>query len=49
MKLLKIGKTYEKRDIIGVYVTFGKENRKGKNSVFVEGGIHAREWLVPSS
>lgn len=46
VKLLNIGKTYENRDIIGVHVSFSKINSVGKRSIFIEGGIHAREWLV---
>lgn len=46
VKLLKVGKTYENKDIVGVHVSFHKENSKGKRSVFIEGGIHAREWFV---
>lgn len=46
VKLLNIGKTYENRNIIGVHVTFSKRNAFVKKSVFIEGGMHAREWLV---
>ncbi|XP_014486631.1 PREDICTED: zinc carboxypeptidase-like [Dinoponera quadriceps] len=38
------GETYEKRQIKGVKVSF-KSNNPG---VFIEGGIHAREWITPA-
>lgn len=38
------GKTYEGRQIKGVKLSF-KENNPG---VFIEGGIHAREWITPA-
>lgn len=42
--LLSVGKTYEGRQIKGVKLSFasGNESRPG---VFIEGGIHAREWI----
>lgn len=39
------GKTYEGRQIKGVKVSF-KPNNPG---VFIEGGIHAREWISPAT
>ncbi|KAL6434373.1 hypothetical protein ACFW04_006055 [Cataglyphis niger] len=39
------GKTYEGRQIKGVKLSF-KENNPG---VFIEGGIHAREWISPAT
>lgn len=39
------GKTYEGREIKGVKVSF-KANNPG---VFIEGGIHAREWISPAT
>ncbi|XP_014486643.1 PREDICTED: zinc carboxypeptidase-like [Dinoponera quadriceps] len=38
------GQSYEKRQIKGVKVSF-KSNNPG---VFIEGGIHAREWISPA-
>lgn len=38
------GKTYEGREIKGLKISF-KPNNPG---VFIEGGIHAREWITPA-
>ncbi|XP_043285895.1 zinc carboxypeptidase-like [Venturia canescens] len=45
VEVVYAGKTYEKRDIVGVKVSF-KQNNPG---VFIEGGIHAREWISPAT
>ncbi|XP_063229060.1 zinc carboxypeptidase-like [Bacillus rossius redtenbacheri] len=42
--LLNLGKSYEGRDILGVKVSY----RSGNPAVFVEAGIHAREWISPA-
>lgn len=39
------GKSYEGREIKGVKLSY-KENNPG---VFIEGGIHAREWISPAT
>lgn len=39
------GKTYEGREILGVKISYGP-NRKG---IFLEGGMHAREWIGPAT
>lgn len=39
------GKTYEGREIKGVKLSFGKN----RSAVFIEGGIHAREWISPAT
>ncbi|XP_072395650.1 zinc carboxypeptidase-like isoform X2 [Diabrotica undecimpunctata] len=41
--LIKVGKSFEKRDILGVKVSFGKQ--KGRRSVWLDSLIHAREWI----
>ncbi|XP_018337843.1 PREDICTED: uncharacterized protein LOC108745920 [Trachymyrmex septentrionalis] len=45
VKIIVGGKTYEKRQIKGVQVSF-KPNNPG---IFLEGGIHAREWISPAT
>lgn len=39
------GSTYEGREIKGVKVSFGP----GRKGAFIEGGIHAREWISPAT
>lgn len=39
------GKTYEGRQIKGVKLSFGKN----KPGIFLESGIHAREWIGPAT
>lgn len=39
------GSTYEKRQIKGIKVNNGDD----KKTVFLEGGIHAREWISPAT
>lgn len=38
------GRSYEGRNINGVKLSFKSENK----AVFIEGGIHAREWISPA-
>lgn len=39
------GKSYEGRELKGVKVSF----KEGNKAVFIEGGIHAREWIAPAT
>ncbi len=41
---ISIGKTYEGRDIRGVKISY----KNGNPGIFIEGGIHAREWVSPA-
>lgn len=45
VSIIDAGKTYENRRIKGVKISFGT----GKRAVFIEGGIHAREWISPAT
>lgn len=42
VKIENAGKTYQGRDILGVYVSFSSKN--AKKAVFIEANIHACEW-----
>lgn len=44
VNLVKGGESYEGRDILGVNISFSPNNYN--RTVFIEGGIHAREWYV---
>ncbi|CAF4587988.1 unnamed protein product [Rotaria sp. Silwood1] len=45
--LLSIGKTYENRDIWLVKLT--SNNGQAKKKIFMDFGIHAREWISPAT
>ncbi|XP_067625455.1 zinc carboxypeptidase A 1-like [Eurosta solidaginis] len=45
--LIEGGKTYEKRSILGLKISYNNGQAK-KPGIFVEGGIHAREWISPA-
>lgn len=49
--LIEGGKTYQGRSILGVKITKGGEtiNGKAKPGIFLEAGIHAREWIAPAA
>lgn len=42
-ELIKIGESYEDREILGLKLNIGKVN--GKKQVIFEGTMHAREWI----
>jgi len=39
-----VGKTYEKRDMVGLRIGSGD-----KPAIWIDGGIHAREWISPAT
>lgn len=42
-----VGKSFEGRDIKTVTITNG--DGRTKNSIFIDAGIHAREWIAPAT
>ncbi|XP_055907038.1 zinc carboxypeptidase A 1-like [Eupeodes corollae] len=45
VELIVGGKTYENREIRGVKISY----KPGNKGIFIEGGIHAREWISPAT
>lgn len=46
ISLVNIGKSYEGRDMNLIKISSGGN---GKNpAIFIDGGIHAREWIAPA-
>ncbi|KAJ8681685.1 hypothetical protein QAD02_017477 [Eretmocerus hayati] len=48
VSLIVGGKTYQGREIRGVKLSFGGA-RVERPGIFIEGGIHAREWISPAT
>ncbi|XP_014086252.1 zinc carboxypeptidase A 1 [Bactrocera oleae] len=46
--LIEGGKTYEKRSILGIKISYNNGNAQ-KPGIFIEAGIHAREWIAPAT
>ena len=46
IQLIPIGKTFEGREMKVVYLS--TDHRKTKPAIWVDAGIHAREWIAPS-
>lgn len=46
--ILDVGKSYEGAPLKGIKLSF-KKNTKNNTIVFVEGGIHAKEWISPAT
>lgn len=47
VKMIKIGETYEKRDVSLLHLS--KPGEKEKPAIFIDAGIHAREWIAPAT
>ncbi|XP_046623924.1 zinc carboxypeptidase-like isoform X1 [Neodiprion virginianus] len=45
VEVIVIGNSYEGRLIKGIKITFDEDNP----GIFIEGGIHAREWITPAT
>ncbi|XP_055381984.1 carboxypeptidase B [Condylostylus longicornis] len=45
----KVGDSYEGRAINAITITNGKNSLTSKNVIFIDAGIHAREWIAPST
>lgn len=43
----EVGKTYENRMLVGIKIS--NDRSKTKPAVWVDGGIHAREWIAPAT
>lgn len=43
-----VGKSYENRDLKTITITNG-DGKSGKNVIFLDAGIHAREWIAPAA
>jgi murein tripeptide amidase MpaA len=48
VSLINLGKSYEQRDILCVKIGTPSTSSP-KNSLFIDAGIHAREWIAPST
>ncbi|GAB6031797.1 corticosteroid- binding protein [Chamberlinius hualienensis] len=46
-KVITIGKTYEGRQI--QVIKMGRQTNKWKPAIWIDGGIHAREWISPAT
>ncbi|KAH8398788.1 hypothetical protein KR222_003918 [Zaprionus bogoriensis] len=43
-----VGKSYENRDLKTITISNG-DGKSGKNVIFLDAGIHAREWIAPAA
>ncbi|XP_013194212.1 zinc carboxypeptidase [Amyelois transitella] len=48
-ELVEGGQSYEGRKILGLRINTPTDVDKVKNIVFIESGIHAREWITPAT
>lgn len=47
VRVVRGGQSFQNRDILGVHISYSPAN--ANRIVFIEGGIHAREWYVPKT
>lgn len=49
-RVVEVGKTYEGRVVKGIYISSRNSNSTAsKPAIFLDGGIHAREWVSPAT
>ncbi|EDV33055.1 uncharacterized protein Dana_GF22809 [Drosophila ananassae] len=48
VSLFVAGRSYERRELLGLKINF-KDGRAEKQSIFLEAGMHAREWIGPAT
>ncbi|XP_016955122.1 carboxypeptidase B [Drosophila biarmipes] len=48
VKLTDIGKTHQDRNLTTITISNG-DGRRGKNVIFIDAGIHGREWITHTS
>ena len=48
-KVFDIGVSVENRSITVIKISQSSKNGKTKPAIWIDGGIHAREWISPSS
>ncbi|XP_076040888.1 carboxypeptidase B-like [Oratosquilla oratoria] len=46
--LINIGQSFEKRNMTVIKITNGSD-KKGKKAIWLDGGMHAREWVSPAT
>jgi len=48
-KTFQIGTTFEKRPFFGIKIGKASKDGQPKKGVWIDGGIHAREWMAPAT
>ena len=46
---MEIGRSSENRTLGLVKVSFNSADRANKSAIWIDGGIHAREWITPAT
>lgn len=49
VKLVNLGKSYEKQDMLGIEIKQNTPDARERGLVFIMCGIHAREWISPAT